>query len=498
MPTPFLIDGNQLIFFAFEQTSKYSAHRVYQLHLGSNAAGKELAFARFDGIPKDSSPIQPTVQRIIKFEENLRYVSTARQSDASPTWFWERIHVSGLFEFEADFPHVADGSATVTAHLFGVSHDSKIENDHDLDFLINDQKLAQIVWDGNRHFSAVLELPTNSLQNGANRIQLDNRPEGATFVDISELDAISFHYDSDPILVDDHIQFSTPAGKVELSGFTEHPYIIAFHGEDVGQLADTAASHRGSLIVDFPAASTVYAAGPEGLLTPKIIKQLPNTTLQTSVTQTDLIIITDEELANALQPFKVAREAQGVNVTVATVEAIYDQFGFGQPSPQAIQGYLKNALEHWPKPAPQYLLLVGGTTYDFKNHLDGERKNRVPSLLIDVFHSGETVSDIRLADVDGDNWADFSVGRWPVNSPSELEGVIQRTLAYERDTPGDHILATADHSEAQFSSTSDRLLQLTGLEAQDPKRAYNDSPESLTEAWNKGELVDYICRAWLP
>ncbi|MEM9777691.1 MAG: hypothetical protein AAF902_24150, partial [Chloroflexota bacterium] len=69
-PVPVLIDGDQLVFFAFEQTSKYSPKRVYQLHLGENAAGKELAFDQFDGRAAESAVSHQTVQRIITFEEN--------------------------------------------------------------------------------------------------------------------------------------------------------------------------------------------------------------------------------------------------------------------------------------------------------------------------------------------------------------------------------------------------------------------------------------------
>ncbi|MEM8861673.1 MAG: C25 family cysteine peptidase, partial [Chloroflexota bacterium] len=490
---PYLLDGPQLIFFAFAQTSKYSSKRVYQLHLGQHAEGKEMGFARFDGLPNAGSPSHATVNRLIRLEENHRYVSTARQDEESSTWFWERIHVSGLFETEVIFHHVGDGSATVTADLFGVSHDIKVDLDHDLDFMVNGKNLGQIVWDGNHHFSTDLELPPQSLQSGSNLIQLDNRPEGAAFVDISELDSLEFRYNSVPILVDGQIHFKTAAGAVELSGFSGQPYIIAFDSQNQALLADIATAKWGRITVDFPTSATVYASDPFGLQKPEILNKISSNSLQRSHLQTDLLIITNQELSASLQTFKAAREAQGLSVSIATVETIYDQYGFGQPSPFAIQTFLKDAAENWPKPAPTYLLLVGGTTYDYKNYLSSERENKVPSMLIEVSHSGETVSDTRLADIDQDGRADFAVGRWPVNSTAELEAVIQRTLAYEKNIPGDQILATADQTAAEFSSTSDRLLQTTGLESQNLNRIYNADTSTITNAWNEGNwLVTYV------
>ena len=494
-PIPVLIDEDKLIFFAHEQTSKYSAKRIYQLHLGDNALDSELAFERFDGDPAQAAVSHETVQRIVTFEENLRYVSTARQDDSDqPTWFWERIHVSGLFEFEADFPSVADGSARVTAKLFGVSHDSQIENDHDLDLVINDRKLTQIVWDGNQHAEITVDLPAGSLSNRSNLIQLDNRPEGAAFVDISELDSLVFSYSSYPILQEQQLHFSTAAGRVELSGFSGDPYVIAFDQNNIGRIADNITPQRGRVAINFPQESVVYASGSSELLEPEILDILPpGQTLQAAPQQTDLLIITDKELAGSLDPFVQAREGEGLAVKVATVENIYNQFGFGQPSPFAIQAYLKDAAVNWPKPAPAYLLLVGGTTYDYKNHLNTDRQNRVPSMLIKVSHSGETVSDARLADIDGDDRADFAVGRWPVNSPEELQAIINRTLAYEAEMPGNEILVTADSSETDFSITSDRLLDTTGLARLSPTKAYSATPDSVTEAWGAGNwLVTYV------
>jgi hypothetical protein len=62
------------------------------------------------------------------------------------------------------------------------------------------------------------------------------------------------------------------------------------------------------------------------------------------------------------------REDQGLRVKVADIEDIYDEFSYGIKSPQALKDFLSYAYSNWSPPAPQYVLLVGDSTYDPKDH----------------------------------------------------------------------------------------------------------------------------------
>ncbi|MFK7804026.1 MAG: C25 family cysteine peptidase [Anaerolineae bacterium] len=490
---PYLIQDDQLVFFGREQDSIYSRERVYQLHLGESASGKSQTFKRFMAEPNNTTPAQSTVNRLVRYEEDARYVSIARSEESVDTWYWEQIHVSDTFEFTADLPHAADGSATLTAHLFGLSHDSQIENDHDLDLVINGTTVNQIIWDGNKHAYPQITLPPGTINAGENIILLDNRPEGNAFIDISEIDWLTLSYPAHPVAVNDSIHFETEAATLELDRFSSKPLVLAYFEDGSVALAKGLSYKRGTASLSLPQSAEVFATGPEGFLTPEKITPIPVSGLMTASQQSDLIIISDRELAPALSPLVEAREAQGLSVTVATVEDIYNQFGFGQPSPQAIQAYLAEALTSWPAPAPRYLLLAGGTTYDYRNNLEGTRQNRVPSLLVGVSHSGETASDTQLADVDGDNRADFAVGRWPVDTPEEVTGLVERTLAYERTNASENLLFAADGTDSDFGYTADRLISSAELQSAEPVRAYGASWEAVTDHWNSGNwLITYV------
>lgn len=121
-----------------------------------------------------------------------------------------------------------------------------------------------------------------------------------------------------------------------------------------------------------------------------------------------LIIVTDEFYNNIL-PFARWKEQKGWYVTVKLKSQV------GQTA-QAIKNYIANAYATWQIP-PEYVLLVGS-------------KDRMPA-----FFSSRLsfVTDYPYSCVDGDdNLADLMVGRFPADSPGELDVMIAKNIGYEK------------------------------------------------------------------
>ena len=62
------------------------------------------------------------------------------------------------------------------------------------------------------------------------------------------------------------------------------------------------------------------------------------------------------------------RQGQGLRTAVVDIEDIFDEFGYGLVTPQAVKDFLTHAYGSWQSPAPQYVLLVGDTSYDYKDN----------------------------------------------------------------------------------------------------------------------------------
>jgi hypothetical protein len=145
---------------------------------------------------------------------------------------------------------------------------------------------------------------------------------------------------------------------------------------------------------------------------------------------------------------------------VVDVEDIYDEFNFGLISPEAIQAFLAYAYDHY-GPAPRYVLLAGNGTLDYKDR-KGFGDNLVPPLLAPT-PFGLFVSDNMYGDLVGaDKVPEIALARLPATTPAQLQGMIDKILAYEA-TPGGEwsrqvlLLAERPDNGGNFPADSDRV-----------------------------------------
>jgi hypothetical protein len=113
--------------------------------------------------------------------------------------------------------------------------------------------------------------------------------------------------------------------------------------------------------------------------------------------------------------------------------------------------------------------------------------------MVMVAHSGETVSDSRLVDVDGDNRPDLAVGRWPVRSPREVSDIVARTLAYEESTASDRTVFATDGSERYFRGIAENLIERAAISHENVVQQDGPTAEELGNLWRQGAwLATYI------
>ncbi len=189
--------------------------------------------------------------------------------------------------------------------------------------------------------------------------------------------------------------------------------------------------------------SRFVAFSTDNVKAPASISLWQGENLLTDVTQYDCVVISPRFMQDALGEYVSYRNVNGGHrVKLAAVEDIYDLFGFGQASPQAIRGYLKFAYENFTAPAPFAALLVGDGHYDFKDNLGLHLQSYIPPFIWEVEFSAGDDNFVYFGDVgildsdstyvpDGDRGWDMMTGRWPVRSSSEVRDYIDKIKIYE-------------------------------------------------------------------
>ena len=158
--------------------------------------------------------------------------------------------------------------------------------------------------------------------------------------------------------------------------------------------------------------------------------------LRSATNQADYLLIAPRAFLAAAEPLLQRRHDQGLATRAVAFEEISDEFGHGQPSAEAIKGFLSFAFQSWARPSPRYVLLLGDSSYDPRNFIGTSQPSPLPALWTKTSYLW-TVSDPQLAAVNGeDALPDLAIGRLPAATVEEAQKLVEKLLAWEDSGQG--------------------------------------------------------------
>ncbi len=211
-------------------------------------------------------------------------------------------------------------------------------------------------------------------------------------------------------------------------------------------------------------------------LSPAAAAVSQKTDLSAAANAADLLVVTHSDFVSASGTSAwqrwLARRQGRYTVKVVDIQDVFDNFSYGLFDPTALRTLLQTAGSAW-SVKPRYVLLFGDGTWDYKDYLaTAGFKNYVPSMMFedlnDSMYLGRYASDAWFGDWNGDGYPDTAVGRLPVRSFAESEGVLGKLLAYE-----DQVLSGTWFKTALY--VSDR--------ADAQGQEFETYPDSLAATW---------------
>ena len=314
------------------------------------------------------------------------------------------------------------------------------------------------------------------------------------------MDRLSADYPRNFAADSDRLEFtSNSPERFQVTGFAGGE-LLAFDitdAENVSRSINFSISDSGPYSLEFTppngaAESRNYLAlSTAALLTPRAITADEASDLTDTANGADYIVITHHNLGwdgnsdpyTWLTDLLAHRQAQGLRVMAVDLTDVYDEFSFGLATPAAIQDFLAYAVGFWTAPAPQYVLLVGDATYDYKDNWGNGAADDVPSYAMFTQEAGETVTDewyVRTSG--GDVVPDLYIGRLPAATATEAQVMAAKIISYESavntKTWQKNIVLAADnqtwYAEAIFESMNEDAADLLPAALQPPFRAYLD------------------------
>lgn len=494
--------NERIIFYANPEFSRWSNHDSYILSVESSNG------ARINSVASSVSGLS-TGQRYatLLLEENAVYnpncycgaLPLGRDGDR---WMWDDLRQPGRPEndYAFDLP-LADASKTadLTVWFIGFTSVSGQNPDHKVAVSLNNSSLGNVTWDARTAVTETLTIPVSTLQSN-NTLNLNLPGINGVAIDGVWFDAALLRYVLNTNSVGNRVIFEGASADRKYTTRLNNLSNIRVYDVTTPTtpvlLTNLNTSSNQVTFGDTAGGVRTYAISNEnGLLSPSNVRQLEQ--LRTDgVSSADYVIVSPPDFISTLTPLVNLRKSQDLDVVVEDVEAIYDQFGNGRSSPEAIKAFLASAYTNW---STTYVLLVGDASTDPKQYLDTSPTTWLLPYMAEVDPwIGEVPADNRYVTVDGDDIVpDMIVGRFPVNSVAETQIVVNKIVAYESEPAfgswNAYVSMVADNRDTagDFANHSD---DLGALHIPDPyiTRPIYYLPDSNTPE----QVIEQIQQSW--
>ena len=434
--------GDWIEFYGRATDNAYTDTHVYQLVAGSEPG---LRIKRAKGKGKTAG--QDSFLFTTELRERSIYFAGLRNGEKEK--FFGAVVGREPVQRNLRLQHVARGvsaPATLEVGMQGVSAGA-----HNVKVRLNGTDVGAVTYEGTASGLARFEVPQSSLKEGDNSIELIAEGDG----DVSLMGALRMSYWHSYAADDNALQFTAAgAERVKITGFANSAVRVldvtdAEKGgvrEVNGTVSQEGGGFSVSINVPGEGTRTLLAFASDQVRNPASIEADIPSEWRTRGNIADLVIFTRGDLMSALDPLKAHRESQGYKVAVVNIDDVYDEFSFGNKTPQAIKDFLAYATSKW-KGKPRFALFAGDSSYDPKNYLGAGAWDIVPTKLIETKFL-ETSSDDWLADFNADGLPEIAVGRLPVRTAAELSALVAKIVGYDSATSSGAMLLIADSDEA--------------------------------------------------
>src|SRR5262249_25872042 len=181
---------------------------------------------------------------------------------------------------------------------------------------------------------------------------------------------------------------------------------------------------------------SLIAFTEDTILAPAFVTANQPSTLHDAANAWNYLIVTAPDFADQVAPLAAHRASQGYTAAVISIDDVYDEFNFGERSPNALKDFLTLARTTWAAP-PRYVVLAGDATIDPRDYAGFGFSDFVPTKLVDMTQIElETASDDWFADSNLDGVPEFAIGRLPVRTSDEAATVVGKIIGYDAESGG--------------------------------------------------------------
>ncbi len=294
------------------------------------------------------------------------------------------------------------------------------------------------------------------LIDGQNRLYFEEKGDRMVDIDFLMFDHFELEYPRHYRAYQNYLRFSNPPGTTgevlfEIPGFTTDDLVVydVTRGRRLTGFEVKAAGGEYTLRFtdEIPSGQRWYVASASATAArePRDLYLDAGSRLRELDENADMIVVVYDGFYDNIMPLVNFRRAAGLNVLVARITDVYDEYSWGLYDPGAIRSFVKDiyrkAIYRPGGELPDHLLLVGDA---YKDHRDNygnftARKlwrefgrNQVPTYYITTSPSGRSSSDNYFVAMSTSLAPDLAVGRFSAPFEDNIDAIVEKVVGYER------------------------------------------------------------------
>ncbi|MFL6247614.1 MAG: C25 family cysteine peptidase, partial [Thermoanaerobaculia bacterium] len=435
--------GDVLEFYAIGMDSTYSGTRTYWLISGNGSGLRFRPKAKVKGAPLTAQSFPYTLERKERF---IFFGAQAGAADRD-SFYGSVIYSDPTTQGFEVSNLAASGSVTLKVAAQGATL-----TDHRVSVTLNGSPIGFIEFYGQEAGSATFTLPVSAIHSGHNEVVLAGI---ASWFDVSFVDYLQLTYPHTYTADANALRFpATGSREVTVSGFSTSDIRVLdvtnpLQPEEVESRVVAGAGGYSLVAIPFSSgervlyATTIAAAAP-----PASIAANRPSTISARGNAADFVILSHAKFIDALAPLVAQRKAQGIDTVVVDVEDVYDEYGYGSKSPDAIRDFLRSTQTRWRK-APRFAMLVGDASFDPRNYVGYGDLDLVPTRYLPTIYM-KVASDDWLVDFDGDGLPNIYLGRLSVRTEADAQALVDKIVSYTPPATK-RVLMVVDQDDPTFS-----------------------------------------------
>jgi hypothetical protein len=376
---------------------------------------------------------------------------------------------------QIDYSNLKSNILIAIQGFTGVSHKVSVR--------VNGVPFGSLQFNGAIYKVADIGIPTAILVEGNNTVELTGIGGSS---DISVVESVTAKYRRKYTAVGNELKFSVEAQKAAtIAGFGDSSVrVFDVTAPDspsfVSNVVAAPAAKLGpqyTVTVPANAAAMMLAVTNSAVKTVDSISYNSPSTISSSANSSRMVIVSNGGWTTESQTWADYRQNSGLDTIVIDVEDVYDEFGYGIKGSNAIKEFINFARQNW-SVAPDYVMLVGDTTYDPRNYTGGGLLDFLPTEMIETSYE-ETGSDEAIADYDEDGLSEIAIGRVPAKTGLEVTNALAKVTTFESS------LASAPARGSLCASDLTQIVDFAALCARVQAELPNTIPAA---AVNRGDV----------